>query len=500
MWDFLKKATQTGLKLGKDYLSAMGLVESLLNDPFETQALARLEAKLATMDGQARTMFAIRLRTMLADEQQRLELLAAGVTDDEPQKDAAQVELRLQRLRRFLGSMKEVASQVPSEPEAVILEAEHLSTEPARQSPVGIVSAPLPLFEGGAPASVTSQTPPAAIGQTPTRRLCMACAQYRGVRPLSDLLATEVGTSDAAIISVLEKIREDEMQQFDAEAEAKARIQFGAEQKVGVWPDGRPRMHSYCGLREMEGVYLINEVKNPPPGLCLDYTPGSPPGRSCRTCTHRVNLGGRDDRAELATMVGAAMKIVGFGGNPGSVTGPIYDQTKLVGQKKGFEVLSAYFNSTANFLPSEPQYLSYCSKYSRPNAYAVCALWNPTDSCPEWQEAIVEPPKTDAVLMLKRDEHVFLNDYLFSITSHYKDWVNQRGQYFELSVSPPKRGGSFEYRADSLPNRKWIMLAASDGTPLLVSVFNEGKKIRIQLVAPSGAEKSLPLVKAKRYY
>src|SRR5712692_7392553 len=111
---------------------------------------------------------------------------------------------------------------------------------------------------------------------------CSQCKHFRRVRPISQILANAIGTSEGAVANALAKIVDDEQKLRDSEAEYK-RTKASTEHMS--WAT-RPVMSAFCGQREDEELYLIAEVKNA--GLkCEDFRPGRPQPRACTDCVYR---------------------------------------------------------------------------------------------------------------------------------------------------------------------------------------------------------------------
>ena len=114
------------------------------------------------------------------------------------------------------------------------------------------------------------------------KRPCHTCTHFRPVRPLSQLLARELGTTESQVLSELMKIMQDEREVQDAEASLKVE-QLRIDEPDPMWRS-RPQMSDYCGLEETRGIYRLHEIKNANLG-CNDHR--AIEVKTCATCRHR---------------------------------------------------------------------------------------------------------------------------------------------------------------------------------------------------------------------
>lgn len=211
---------------------------------------------------------------------------------------------------------------------------------------------------------------------------CEKCRYLRRFRPLSQLLAQDLGTDDQQFVSELLKIMQEERQQQDAEAELKAKL---LENRDVQWPY-RPHSSDYCGLRETSGAFLVHELKNRG-GSCGEPELGEHVAHPCSTCIHRrAGSGPARDQQVLAEMSQLAK-------DAAALNTSVPDQTQsylqLIGTKKAFEAAQAF--SAGRITGSPPEYLSTCAKYSTPGSVIPCVVRNPQGTCIGWT------PRADAL-------------------------------------------------------------------------------------------------------
>ena len=204
---------------------------------------------------------------------------------------------------------------------------------------------------------------------------CEECRFLRRFRPMSQLLAQDLGTADQPLVSELLKIMQEERQQRDAEAELKSKL---FENRDVSWPY-RPRLSDYCGCEEDNGRYLVHELKNRD-GCCADWQRGETKARGCGDCRHqrRGEGGARDERklAELAQLAAnaAALSL----GSQDQAT----NYRQLAGTRKAFEAAQAFYAGRVTGNP--PEYLSTCAKNSTPGNVMPCVVQNPNSTCGDW--------------------------------------------------------------------------------------------------------------------
>ncbi len=217
---------------------------------------------------------------------------------------------------------------------------------------------------------------------------CESCRFLRRFRPLSQLLARDLGTSDQPLVAELLKIMQEERQQRDAEAELKAKLFENRDER---WPY-RPHISDYCGRREGDGEYLVHELKNRN-GMCVDWTAGESVPRECSTCAHQqLGTGNQRDEQIMQEMALLAQNASALGTNsPDHSTNFV----QLVGTKKAFEAAQAYYAGRLTGDP--PDYLSSCGKFSTPGNVIPCVVQNPNGTCTAWNpKAPAAQPQTNA--------------------------------------------------------------------------------------------------------
>jgi DNA-directed RNA polymerase subunit RPC12/RpoP len=112
---------------------------------------------------------------------------------------------------------------------------------------------------------------------------CRDCSFYRLAKPPSELLGAAIGSNDAAVLTAIGKIQEDEKELDAQEDMFRARVEQRTQSAWGM----RPMMSAYCGLEEQKGVFHIAEIRNR--GLqCGDFTSTPVAPRDCTSCGHRV--------------------------------------------------------------------------------------------------------------------------------------------------------------------------------------------------------------------
>lgn len=205
---------------------------------------------------------------------------------------------------------------------------------------------------------------------------CATCDAFRSFRPLTQLLARELGIADQQLVSELLRMMQDEREKQDAEAKHKVELLRLDEVE---WRT-RPQMSDCCGLREKEGHWLLHELKNRNGG-CDDHHQAAV--RACVACGHRSPGDGEArDRAMIDRFheVGRDAAALGQGGTEQALSNFV----QRIGMLKAFEAAQAYYAGKLTFRP--PEYLSFCRVYSTAEEFVPCAVKNPHDRCPLWSE------------------------------------------------------------------------------------------------------------------
>ncbi len=205
---------------------------------------------------------------------------------------------------------------------------------------------------------------------------CDNCRFLRRFRPMSQLLARDLGVTDQALVSELLKIMQEERGQRDAEAELKAKL---FENRDVRWPY-RPHVSDYCGLREGDGEYYVHELKNRAGG-CGDWKAGETALKECSACTHQqVGTGNARDAQVMSTLARAQENAAALGR---SAPDQSNNYIQLVGTKKAFEAAQTFY--AGRIAGDPPEYVSTCRKYSRAGHIIPCVAQNPSGTCVGWE-------------------------------------------------------------------------------------------------------------------
>jgi hypothetical protein len=211
-------------------------------------------------------------------------------------------------------------------------------------------------------------------------KMCTTCGFFRSFRPLSQLLARDLGIGDQPVVQQLTQIMRDEHETQDAEAKERLELK-----KTDRWEYRfRPRMSDYCGLRETERIYLLHELKNAG-GDCEDHQPSTERARACSTCRHRADGEGAQKDQEMIARFGELARGAAALGQ-GSNDHGLRDYIQKIGTVKAFEAAQA--NYSGRISCNKPEYLPVCtaSKFSTNASFVPCAVQNPHDQCEEWSE------------------------------------------------------------------------------------------------------------------
>jgi hypothetical protein len=204
---------------------------------------------------------------------------------------------------------------------------------------------------------------------------CSTCTHFRAARPLSQLLARDLGATEPQVLGELMKIMQDEREVQDAEASHKIEL-LRADEPDPVWRC-RPQMSDHCALDERDSIFRIHELKNRD-GACRDYAPiRSAP---CSGCAHRRSgPGDAEDRAELARLGRQAADAAVLQLNQGDLLGKFVEQIAAV---KAYEAVQAYFGRRGTL--RKPRYLPVCAVRSGSSEFVACSVTNPHDRCTEY--------------------------------------------------------------------------------------------------------------------
>ncbi|HAB18421.1 MAG TPA: hypothetical protein PLX89_11175 [Verrucomicrobiota bacterium] len=210
-------------------------------------------------------------------------------------------------------------------------------------------------------------------------RVCRDCRFYRPSRPLTQLLARDLGLEDRTVLSEMAKMMEDERQKQDAEAKLIPSIRRAGTDR---W-DVRPSMSDYCVAEE--DSFVVPGIRNGG-GNCGTFELHEKEEKdsgSCENCVHRVQPSGPaiDARAE-SFFASTARANIASGQDGGSGSRGIDDVRETAGARKSFEAKQAYYAGKLTFQP--PAYLPYCRMYSTRTDFVPCVVQNPHDRCPDW--------------------------------------------------------------------------------------------------------------------
>jgi hypothetical protein len=207
-------------------------------------------------------------------------------------------------------------------------------------------------------------------------RSCETCRHFQRYRPLTQLIARDVGAMEPALASELTRMMQDERQKQDAEAEQRLEL---LRIERAEWPD-RPTMSDYCALREGEGLFLLYEVKNAG-GDCADHQPGQTERRACSTCASSAPGRGAAKQNEMLMRYRQLQNLASAAGEPSDHGLSSY--LSAVGAQQSFEAAQAYYFGRFSVAP--PDYLQICLHFSTEQEYVPCAVANRHDRCAVWR-------------------------------------------------------------------------------------------------------------------
>lgn len=211
---------------------------------------------------------------------------------------------------------------------------------------------------------------------------CKDCRFFRPYRPLSQLLARELGLNDERLTSQLVTIMQDEYRVKGNEAQKKAELMIKDEVK---W-DQKPTMSDYCGYQESKGLYFFYEVKNAD-GNCADFQERDGAHKECATCQHRiVGDGETKDRQAIEEYKRLGMNSAALGHGGGDQGLGNYIQR--IGTIKSFEAAQSYYAGKLTF--RKPDYLQTCGLHSTSRDFVPCVVQNPQEVCSDWTEMAKE--------------------------------------------------------------------------------------------------------------
>ena len=215
-------------------------------------------------------------------------------------------------------------------------------------------------------------------------RTCAKCRHFQRYRPVTQLIARDVGAIEPGLVSELTRLMQDERQKQDAEAEQ--RLELLRIERV-EWP-ARPAMSDYCALREAEGMFLLYEVKNPD-DTCGDYQDGPIVRKECKTCAAYMPQQGEAQTRAMLQRYREMQNLAGAAGETGDQGMVAY--LNSVGGRQAFEAAQAYYFE--RFSVSPPQYLPVCGHFSTANDFVPCAVANRHDRCAAWRPVPSSTPR-----------------------------------------------------------------------------------------------------------
>jgi hypothetical protein len=210
---------------------------------------------------------------------------------------------------------------------------------------------------------------------------CKNCRFFRPYRPLSQLLARELGHNDAQVASQLVSIMQDEYRVKGNEAQKRAELMITEEVK---W-DEKPAMSDYCGFLESKGVYFIYEIKNAG-GECKDFKKLDNTRHECATCQHQIlGDGEAKDRQAIQEYKQIATNSIALdkGGDHG-----LGEYIQRISMVKAFEAAQSYYAGKLTF--RQPDYLSICGVYSTDRDFVPCVLQNPHEVCNDYTDRVAK--------------------------------------------------------------------------------------------------------------
>ena len=217
-------------------------------------------------------------------------------------------------------------------------------------------------------------------------KTCKTCEFFRSFRPLSQLLARDLGIGDQAVAQQLTQIMRDEHERQDAEAKERLELKKADLEEYNF----KPRMSDYCGIHESEDIYLVHELKNAG-GDCEDHKlpAGNEKVQTCSTCRHRADGEGSPKDQQMIARYGELARGSAALGQ-GSGDHGLRDYIQKIGTVKAFEAAQASYSGRISC--NKPEYLSVCTVFSQGAGFVPCAVQNPHDHCEEWSERSAAPP------------------------------------------------------------------------------------------------------------
>lgn len=207
-------------------------------------------------------------------------------------------------------------------------------------------------------------------------KTCAKCKHFRSFRPLSQLLARELGVNDRETASELTKIMKEEREIQDQEAEELVELKRQGEAE---WRH-QPQMSDHCGLVESQQTYLIHQIKNKN-GDCADYDSQQSMQRLCGSCRYQSKPTGvekdLDKIAFYEKLAANAASLQQGGGDQG-----LGNYIELIGVKKSFEAAQCHY--AGKLTDRRPDYLAICEQFSTERDFIPCVVHNRNDACSGW--------------------------------------------------------------------------------------------------------------------
>jgi hypothetical protein len=211
---------------------------------------------------------------------------------------------------------------------------------------------------------------------------CTTCGLFQRYRPMTQLIARDVGVMEPGLVSELTRLMQDERQKQDAEAEQ--RLELLRIERL-EWPD-RPAMSDYCALKETDHSFLLYEVKNAD-GECDDHDPAQPARRSCATCAFFSPAPGEARKQDMLLRY-RQLRETAAGLDQQGDQG-LGNYVQAIETEQAFEATQAYY--FGRFTVAPPNWLPLCRHFSAEESFIPCAVANPHDRCTAWKPAKPTP-------------------------------------------------------------------------------------------------------------
>lgn len=205
---------------------------------------------------------------------------------------------------------------------------------------------------------------------------CISCTFFRPYKPLSQLIAQELGIEDQSLITELLKMMQDEKQKKDDESELLVNLMGNRQEHWNY----KPQMTDYCGFQEDKNQYMIHQVKNAD-GTCGDFQASSKIEKKCSSCKYIITgKGNEEDKSRIDEIANLSKNAAALSqSNDNSM---MEKYMLMIGLKKAFESSQTYYAGKITSI--QPKYLSICSKFSSKEDYIPCIVQNAHNQCKHW--------------------------------------------------------------------------------------------------------------------